>query len=101
MARVDALADAGPLPHEERCQHAVCEHDGAHLIGYAAGDVNRLVAARADRVHDSGSRLSHVIEGWLTAVRALGTVARSGRIDDPRILRAQRFPIESEPRSHA
>ena len=98
MGDVDFLADAVALAGQQRGNYAESDHDRAALIGDPAGDVGRRLVGSADRVHDSGAPLSQVVEGRIAALGSLGAVARRARIDEARIVRAERLVVEPEPR---
>src|SRR5260370_7945585 len=97
MGGVDFLPDAGALACEERGEDSVGEHDRAYLIGDSAEDVSRGRGAGSYRVHDSGARLSEVIEGRLAAVGPVGAIAGSARVDDALVVPRQVRVPEPEP----
>ncbi len=96
MRHVDLLAHAVPLAGEQRGDYAEGQHDRARLIGDSAGDVSRGLVGAADRVHDSRTGLSEVVERRVAAFGAFGAVAGRARIDQARIARAERRVVKPQ-----
>ena len=87
---VHLLAAPRALAREQRGEHAVGEHDRAHLIGDAARDGERRIVRLAGGQHDPGAREPEVVERGRAALRSLGSVAGRAGVDQARVARAQR-----------
>jgi len=101
VGRVDVLTHAVAVARDQRGEHAIRQHDGAHLIRNPAGDGERRHVGLARRQHDPGARLRHVVERRRPAVRALRAVAGSAGVDQLRVVLRSVMASESEPRGHA
>ena len=101
MRDVHLLADAVLLAREQRRHDAVGQHDGAHLVGDAAGDRQRVHVRLTHRGHDARPRQAHVVERGLARVRPDRAVARGAGVDDLRVALGQGAVADAQLVGHA
>ncbi len=97
VRRVDFLADAEAVARQQRREHAVGQHDPAHLIGDAAGDLQGRIAGLTGGQHHAGARQTHLVERRILTLRTFRPVAGGAGVDQLRIVLAQRFVPEPKP----
>ena len=101
MRDVHLLADAVLPAREQRRHDAVGQHDGAHLVGDAAGNRQGVHVRLAYRGHDARPRQAHVVERGLARVRPDRAVARGAGVDDLWIALGQSAVADAQLVGHA